>query len=317
MSGTSEFAQRVVTSATLRRMSFDWNDLKYFLAVARKGSTTAAAGVLDASASTVSRRITALEEALGHRLFDRTPEGYKLTAIAESLVAAAEAVESAAVVFGDRVAAAGRHVTGTVRVTAMDIVASQLILPALAELRAIEPDIHVEVLTGDEVLDLVAGEADVAIRFGPRPSSAGLVSRGLGKTEVALYCSREYAAKHGVPASVEELDHHAVIRGIGRVDTRPHHLWLAEAAPNAKIAHRSNTFFGVLDAVRQGLGIGSLPTSLDDPNLVRVDVGPRFIADTWLVCSEAARVQPAVRAFLDFFGAWATERIARVSSSPA
>jgi DNA-binding transcriptional LysR family regulator len=297
-------------------MPFDWNDLKYFLAVARKGSTTAAAAVLDASPSTVSRRITALEEALGHRLFERTPEGYKLTPLAESLVPAAERVETAAEVVADRVSAAGRHISGVVRVTTLDVFASVVVMPALAELRTIEPDLRVEVLTGDEVLDLVTGEADVAIRFGPRPTQPGLVIRNIGRAEVALYCSRAYAAAHGVPASVADLDNHAVIRGIDRVDTRPHHLWLAEVAPRAKVAHRSNTFFGVLDAVRQGLGIGSLPTIPQvTSELVRIDVGPRFIADAWLVSSEHSRTQPAVRAFLDFLGPWAIAKLLEGASA--
>jgi DNA-binding transcriptional LysR family regulator len=120
---------------------------------------------------------------------------------------------------------------------------------------------------------------------------------------LALYCSRDYAERRGVPADVAALDQHAIIRGAGSVDTRPHHLWLAQVAPKAVIAHRSNSTLGIFEAVRRGLGIGSLPTDMGDrePGLIRLDgVGPVFEADAWLVTTEDARRLAHVRAFLDF-----------------
>jgi DNA-binding transcriptional LysR family regulator len=102
-----------------------------------------------------------------------------------------------------------------------------------------------------------------------------------------------------------------VIRGIGYVDTRPHHLWMAEAAPRAKIAHRANSSVGIHEAVLQGLGIGSLMTAQADrePDLVRVRVGPCIAADAWLITSEASRLRPHVRAFLDFIAPRIVEQL--------
>jgi len=292
-------------------MPYDWNDLRFFLVVARKGSTTAAASALGASASTVARRITAFEEDLGVKVFDRRPDGYRLTELGEQLIAQAEAVERAAGEIERSVSTRRRGAAGTLRVTAMDLAASELILPHLFEFRTAYPLVEVELLTTDDKLDLVAGEAEIALRFGPKPVEPGLICRRVGRLEVALYCSRSYAAAAGVPASVDELNHHAVIRGIGYVDTRPHHLWLADAAPLAKIAYRANSSLGIHDAVRQGLGIGSLVTAQADrePDLVRVRVGPSLAADAWLITSEANRLRAPVRAFLDFIAPRIVERM--------
>lgn len=283
-------------------MPHDWNDLRFFLVVARKGSTIAAASALGASASTVARRITALEEDLGAKLFERRPDGYRLTELGERLVAPAEAAEAAAEEVELRVSTFRRGAAGTVRVTSMDAVARELVLPHLFDFRAAHPHVEVELLTTDDKLDLVAGEAEIALRLGPAPAESGLVCRRVGTTEVALYCSRAYEAKAGIPATVAELNDHAVIRGIGYVDTRPHHLWLAENAPRATIAYRANSSVGIQEAVLRGLGIGALAASQAEreADLVRVPVGPCIAVDAWLITTEAGRLRPHVRAFLDF-----------------
>jgi molybdate transport repressor ModE-like protein len=286
-----------------RRVTFDWNDLRILLAVARMGSTTAAARELQTSPSTAARRVTALEEALGVTLFERSPDGYTLTAAGRAIVPAAERMEAGAIEVGERLAALARGVEGNVRLTTLDTAATQQVIPLLPAFHELHPGVHVEVLTGDAKLDLLRGEADVALRFGPRPDEPGLVARKVGTVRVMLYCSRDYAAKRGVPADGAALNDHAVIRGAGYVDERPHHRWLATHAPRATIAHRSNSTLGIFEAVRRGLGIGSLPTDLGDSDatLIRLDgVGPEIEADAWLVTTEEARRLAHVRAFLDF-----------------
>jgi molybdate transport repressor ModE-like protein len=286
--------------------SFDWNDLRVLLAVARKGSTTAAARELETSPSTAARRVTALEEALGVELFERRPDGYHLTEAGRALVPAAERMEAAAAEACERVEALARGTSGVVRLTTLDSAATEWVIPILPRFHEVHPHVHVEVLTGDVKLDLLRGEADVALRFGPRPTETGLVVRRLRTIETALYCSRDYAAKRGVPADVAALNEHAVVRGSGYVDERPHHRWLAEHAPRAMIAHRSNSSIGIVEAVRRGLGIGSLATQTGDqyPELMRlVGIGPVFTADVWLLTTEEARKHAHVRALLDFMTA--------------
>lgn len=238
-------------------------------------------------------------------LFDRRPDGYRLTEPGRALVPAAERMELAAAEVEERVAALGRGATGTVRFTTLDIAASEWVVPHLPAFHLAHPQVQVEIITGDDKLDLLRGEADIALRFGPRPDEPGLVVRGVGHIELGLYASRAYAAARGLPTDVASLDRHAVIRGTGYVDERPHHQWLRDHAPSATVAHRSNSSIGILEAIRQGLGIGSLSriTGDADPQLVRVDIGPSFAADVWLICTDEGRRLPHVRAFLDFYGA--------------
>lgn len=283
---------------------YDWNDLRVLLAVGRQGSTLGAARLLRTSQSTAARRIASLEAALGVTLFERRQEGYRLTEQGRGLFAEAARVEAAALALADAAAAMARGAAGTLRVTTIDIAASALILPGLPEFQAAHPAVHVDLIAGDEMLDIARGEADVGLRFGQRPGDPALVLRRLGRIGVGLYCSRDYAAAQGLPADAAALDRHALIRGIGHIDTRPQHRWLAEVAPRARIAHRSNSTLGILDAVRRGIGIGSLPCLMADadPTLLRVlPPMPEFAAEVWLVTAEATRRLPHVRAFVDFF----------------
>ena len=181
-------------------MTFDWNDLRILLAVARKGSTTAAARELGTSPSTAARRVAALEEALGVVLFERSPDGYTLTEAGRAIVPAAERMEAGALEVEERLAALARGIAGNVRLTTLDTAATQWVIPVLPAFAEAHPGVNVEVLTGDEKLDLLRGEADVALRFGPRPDETGLVVRRIMTVRLALYCSRDYAEREQATA---------------------------------------------------------------------------------------------------------------------
>src|SRR5690349_5618145 len=178
----------------------DWNDLRYFLAVANGGSTLAAGRALRISQTTVARRIGALEDALGVRLFDRRQAGYALTPAGEALLPRAAAVEGAASAFSDAAAAQSRDVSGAVKITTEEVYAITLLAPILRELHEQHPDIMIELDTSQQVRDLGAGEADISLRSTKgEEQPAGLVGRQLCADDWALYCSRSYAERHGVP----------------------------------------------------------------------------------------------------------------------
>jgi DNA-binding transcriptional LysR family regulator len=139
---------------------FDWNDLRFFLAVARTGSTLAASRQMTVSQATVSRRVGVLEQAVGTALFVRRPSGYRLTPRGEIMLPVAEAVEAAVTAFTDGIAAETRRLTGTVRITTVDVVANQWIIPALPAFRDQHPEVRVELDASDHYLDLARGEAD-------------------------------------------------------------------------------------------------------------------------------------------------------------
>src|SRR5690242_12052124 len=139
----------------------DWNDLRYFLAVSRHGSTLSAARELRVSQTTVARRIAALEESLGFPLFEKRQAGYALTPEGKDLVTRAEQVEKAANAFSEAASAQSRDVSGTVKITTEEIYAITLLAPLLRELHETYPDIVIELDTSQQVRDLGAGEADI------------------------------------------------------------------------------------------------------------------------------------------------------------
>ena len=288
----------------------DWNDLRYFLAVAREGSTLAAGRALRTSQTTVARRIAALEQALGFPLFEKRQAGYALTPTGEELLAKAEQVEQSASAFTEAAAAHTREISGTVRVTTEEIYAQGLIAPLLRDLHERHPDILIELDTGQQVRDLGAGEADIALRSSSKEQPLGLVGRQLCVDDWTLYCSRDYAAREGAPASIEELRHHAIVGGGGGNLWRHYQAWLRSLGLETQVAMHHASSTGLLSAVRSGFGIAVLPCAVADadPELIRC-IPPRRDHGRilWLLTHERLRHTPRVRAVIDFL----YERISR------
>ncbi len=283
----------------------DWNDLRYFLAVARDGSTLAAARALRVSQTTVARRITALEEALGVRLFEKRQAGYSLTPDGQNLLGRAEQVESALNGFSEAAAAQSRSVSGTVKITTEEVYAITILAPLLRELHEAFPDIVIELDTSQSVRDLGAGEADISLRSTKAESqlSAGLVGRQLCIDDWALYCSRDYAARNGVPRNRAQLKKHSFIGGGGGNLWIHYQNWLQQLGLEQQVAMHHATSGGLLSGVRSGFGIAVLPCVVadGDPDLVqcltpRSDHG-RLL---WLFTHERVRHTPRVRAVVDF-----------------
>jgi len=282
---------------------FDWNDVRHFLAVARTGSTLGAARELGVNQTTCARRIEALEAALGQRLFDRTRTGRALTEAGRQLLPAAEAMEKTAQQFQDSAASHGRGLSGTLRVTTNEVLANLWLTPALAEFGRLYPQIGVELITADRFFDLSKGEADVAIRATGRPDDPGCVARKLLGVPWAVYCSRSYAERRGVPDGIEDLNNHLVVGGIAELDGFPALQWLYRVAPGAEIQTRSNSLMNLYYAVKAGLGAGPLPVTMGDaePSLVRCTGEiPDLEAAAWMIVPERLRDVPRVRAFMDF-----------------
>lgn len=170
---------------------FDWNDLRHFLAVARTGSTNAAGKVLRVNQSTVQRRLAALEEAIGRKLFERHSAGYRLTTLGEDIRAQAEAVEAAVAALERRLAATNSSLAGAIRVTCAEGIASFLMTPLLEAFRLRHPGLRVDLLIADRYFDLAKGEADVAVRAGAAADET-LVGRKIADSTWAVYASRAY-----------------------------------------------------------------------------------------------------------------------------
>lgn len=281
---------------------YDWNDLKAFLAVAETGSTLAAAQAMRVSQTTVARRIAALETATGVTLFERRQAGYALTPVGEAMLASAAAVRDAAARFGEAAGARSRDAGGTVSLTVMEIIAVTILPPILRNLRAEHPGIHIQLDTSDESRDLAAGAADIAIRSSKQPSGAGLVGRRVADNPWTVYCSRDYADRHGVPHNREELAAHPFIGGGGGV-WEPYRAWLRQYGLEESVVMQYDTATGLLSGVRAGMGLTVLPAYLADrePDLIRC-LPPKSDDTTglWLLTHERLRHVPRVRLVLDF-----------------
>lgn len=280
---------------------FDWNDLRHFLAVVRAGSTLAAAKELRVSQPTVQRRLTELEERMGCKLFERHAAGYRLTEIGEELRPYAEGVEIAILALERKLAARDQALTGTIRVTCPEGMAS-LLTPLLESFHAQYPGMRVDLVVSDRYLDLSKGEADIALRAGG-PRDDALVGRKIADNPWAIYASRSYLARHRPPAGSDDINKHTIIDMDGDLANLHAAKWLRMIAPHAKVIARSNSLSGLLLAVNSGVGLTALPVHIGDsePVLVRVlDPVPELMSRLYLFVHPDLRSTPRVRAFFDF-----------------
>jgi DNA-binding transcriptional LysR family regulator len=282
---------------------FDWNDLRYFLAVARHGSTIAAAKALHLSQSTVHRRLAELEKGVGRHIVIRHATGYRLTEFGNELLPLVKQVEEAVASLERHLVAANDAPSGSVRVTCSESIGYRLTQsPLLDDFHKRYPGLRIELIMSDHLLDIAKGEADVAIRAGV-PNEESLVGRKIADVPWALYCSRSYLERHGRVERTEDIDRHAVIEFDG--DIRDHHAaqWLRSVAPHATVVARSNTVPGLMMTVKSGAGIAPLPMPLADRDgdLVRV-LGPvpGLYSQIYLLTHPDLRQTPRIRAFFDF-----------------
>jgi DNA-binding transcriptional LysR family regulator len=281
----------------------NWDDLKYFVAVARQGSTMAAARALEVNQSTVQRRLVELERRIGRALVQRLASGYRLTEFGQELLPHAERVAEAVDAFEQQLQARRDDASGVVRVTCPEPIVGRLTNSALLErFHERHPRLRVEFVMSDRYLDLAKGEADIALRSGDTDDGV-LVGRKIGDSFWAVYASRTYVERHGSPAGESELAGHALV---GFDETLAGHRaaqWLAGAAPGIVPVARSNSVLGLLYSVKAGLGVGPLPTALGDaePELVKCFGPVDALTRIWRVLAHPdARRTPRVAALFDY-----------------
>jgi len=284
---------------------FNWDDLKHLLAVARHGSTLAAGRALGVDQSTVQRRLVELERRLGQALVQRQPSGYRLTEFGLGLLPHAERVEQAAIACEQHIAAALADLHGVIRVTCPEPIVLRITQSGLLErFRARHPGLEVHFVMSDKVVDLMQGEADVALRSGHEAGDDGeLVGRKIADSIWAVYASAAYIERHGRPERVEDLAQHALV---GFDDGMAKHRiagWLRTVAPGVALAARSHSVLGLVYSAKAGVGVAPLPIALGDaePDLVQV-IGPvAELSRAWrLLTTPALRRTPRVSAFFDF-----------------
>jgi DNA-binding transcriptional LysR family regulator len=278
----------------------NWNDLLYFLAIARAGTLVRAGKELGVEHTTVARRLAALEAALGVKLFLRGPDGLALTEAGHAVLPSAQAIAAHVEEIGRRVSGLDGRVEGTVRLTIPESVEGYM-MEALPQLRERHPALLVEVLSDNRAYDIRRGEADLAVRF-LDVDDPELIARKIGSSGWSLYASASYVERKGELASPEELTDHDVIGFAPSLSKIIGARWLETYAQNANLVLRANSLSAAMDAARVGFGLAALPCFIAEGEASLKRLTPRVIGsrDILLVVHpELARVA-RVRAAMDF-----------------
>jgi DNA-binding transcriptional LysR family regulator len=282
----------------------DWDKLRIFHAVADAGSLTHAGDVLHLSQSAVSRQIRALEESLNTTLFHRHARGLILTEQGELLFDATSAMTRRLDTASARIKDSEEEVFGELRVTTTTGFGSLWLAPRLPKLYEQYPNLKIDLMLEERVLDLPMREADVAIRM-KEPSQADLVRKRLFNVTMRLYATQKYLDQYGTPQTLAEIANH---RLICQSPSTPQvgagaQLVASLLANDVTSTLTVNSYFGVLQAVIHDLGIGVLPQYLtvDFPDLVRVlpDVESAEVP-VYLAYPEELRQSQRIAAFRDF-----------------
>lgn len=280
------------------RTDLDWEDVRFFAALARHGSLSAAARALGVNHATVARRISALEASLGLRLFERRPSGYELTRDGHDVLEAASAMEQAAARLGKGVLRPA-PIGGLVRISATPSLAEAFLTAALTPLLAGYPDLDIEIVADRRSVSLARHEADLAFRLA-RPKEGDLMARRVATFGFGVF---------GTPEWAQKIADGAAPRFVGFDETSAHlpeAVWLRRAFPEARLVMRTSSQSSQAVAARAGQGLAVLPAFLvaAEDQLVPVALGDQPPSrDLWLLSRRDIATVPPIRAVADFLSA--------------
>jgi DNA-binding transcriptional LysR family regulator len=268
-----------------------WELYRSFLAVLKEGSLSGAARSLGVAQPTVGRHVAALEKSLRLALFTRSQMGLIPTEAALSLRSFAESMQSTAAALERAAASQGAGVSGTVRVTASDVIGVEVLPPIVAALRDRHPDLAVELVLSNRVQDLLRREADIAVRM-VRPRQELLVARRIGQIEVGLHAHQRYLTQHGAPRSLADLAKHSLIgfdqaTAFVRNASKALAGWRREA-----FALRTDSDLAQLALIRAGAGIGACQAAIARRDDALVRILPKQFSlplETWVTMHEDLR----------------------------
>jgi DNA-binding transcriptional LysR family regulator len=280
----------------------DWDDLRFFLAVARAGSLSAAARELRCTQTTVGRRLASLEAGLGVRLLNRTPRGYVATPAGESVRNHAERIEVEALSVERVLAGQDTRLEGKVTVVCIESIANNILAPCFAALHRDHPKVAIELLPPDRHVSLARRDADVSIHH-VRPKQREILVRRIGSIAFGLYASPDYLERFGTPNFVDGCAGHRVIALPDQFCDLPQMQWLASLAPEARIVLKTGSYESRFHSVLAGDGMAYLPRFHADkePKLRRINQTPTPapIVDLWLATHKDNRNVRRIRAVIE------------------
>jgi DNA-binding transcriptional LysR family regulator len=283
------------------RDEIGWELYRSFLGVLQEGSLSGAARALDLTQPTVGRHISALERALGLALFTRSQTGLRPTDAALELRGHAETMRSSASALRRAAEGHGAGVSGTVRVSASEVIGVEVLPPIVAALQAAHPALKIELVLTSRIQDLLRREADLAVRMA-QPTQELLISRRVGHVALGLHAHKRYLARRGTPRTLGELTEHTLI---GHDEETPFLRAARKALPlwsRAAFSIRTDSDLGQLAMIRAGAGIGicQVAVARRDPSLVRVlEAQFEYRLATWITMHEDLRNSRRCKATFD------------------
>jgi DNA-binding transcriptional LysR family regulator len=274
----------------------DWTLWRSFLAVTRSGSLSKAGRSLHLTQPTLGRHIAMLEQSLGAPLFTRSNDGLRPTERALALVPQAEAMAASAATLLRIASGEAEAAEGRVRLTASEFIGVEVLPPMLTRFRALYPGIDLDLALSNRNLDLLRGDADLAVR-NVAPTQSALVVRRVGEAPVALFAHRSYAEAYGLPADLNALKDHWLIGRPADAERIPELSGL-----NLRFAFQCENDSGLLAALRAGLGVGpcQIGVAAAEPSLL--PVLPGFVLariGIWIAMHEDRRTTRRVRLLFD------------------
>ena len=297
----------------------DWQLFRAFLAVARTGSLSGAARVLGTTQPTMGRQVAALEASLGVRLFTRSLDGLAPTEAGMRLIPSAEAMSAAAEAAQRSASGDIEEERGTVRITASEVIAAEVLPRMLADFHSRNTRISVELAVSNRNEDLLRGDADLAVRM-VRPTQGALIAKRIGRIDIGLFGHRRYLKGRSIPRQLQDLRQHALI-GFDRDQAYAHQLErIGLAFTQDLFALRTDSDLTQLAALRAGFGIGAcqLGIARRDRHLVPVLHSELIIPmEAWLVMHRDQRTSRRIRLLFDHLAArlsaYTQESCARLS----
>lgn len=281
-------------------MDENWDNLRYFLALARAGTITEAGARLKVSHTTVLRRVRQLEDSVQVRLFDRTPEGCTLTDHGTRLLAEVERMECSLAAASRDIAGADTRIEGTVAITSAPLLAARLLPPIVAGLKRAHPSLNVELRASNQVADLSRREADIALRLSHAPSPS-LVGRRVGELGFVVCASADYLAAHPTDRAPDTLDGHRFVVDEAHLPFPPMR-WLTPHLGSPSVT-LTDCISSTAALCRAGLGLALLPAFVAaQDDLVVVDPHPMDGAPVWVLTHPDLRSAARIRATMTFVG---------------
>ena len=262
----------------------NWDDVRIFLAVARAGQILGAARRLELNHATVSRRIAALERALGTKLFRRLTTGSELTTEGERFLTVAERIEADMIAARAEIVGEGDDVSGVVRIGAPDGFGVSFLASRLGVLTEQYPNLAIQLVPVPRSFSLSRREADIAITV-ERPTEGRLIAGKLVDYSLSLYASKDYLKRHGMPQSIADLKHHRLIGYVADLLISLSLDYGPEIMPDWQANFAVSSALGQVEAVRSGAGVGILHSYIArvHADLVLVPVAPPIRRANWLV----------------------------------